>query len=501
MIDKNTENSNSYKQIFKSTGIVGGSKVSTILIGILRIKVLALILGPAGVGIAGIFQTIMELVRDSTGFGINFSGVKDIAEISASSDDKKVAKTIKVLRRWALGTGLLGMLITILFSGLFSSYSFGNSEYTLSIGLLSLVILINSVSAGQIALLQGLRRIKQMAKASLIGTALGTSLSIPLYYWLGVGGIVPGMIVTALGALATSWLYAKKIQVVKLELSLKETFNSGLGMAKLGFFMVINGFVAALSMYLLRALIASNLDLASVGYFQAVWTISTMYINILLVSMLADYFPRLTILKGDRISSNKLINEQLEITTLVGGPMIMGMIIFSFLIINILYSSEFFPAIPILKWQMMASFFTLISWPLGVVYLSNNRGWFAVFSETLRQSIYLGVVYFGWEYWGFESLGISFLIANFVTLIFVYFSVKEINDFRFSVSNLKHFYILGVLALFVLIISLVLNSVLSYVMSGIALIFAFAYCYIKLDELIDFRGLISSGFSDSKKSE
>ena len=244
---------NSYKQIFKSTSIVGGSQVFNIVMGILKTKIIAILLGPSGVGIAGIFQTVIELVRNLTGFGINFSGVRSVAE--NNTDPQRVARTILVLRRWELGTGLLGMTIIIILCRFFSVYSFGNTTYTYGFAFVSVVLLMNAVSAGQLAILQGLRRIVEMAKASLLGSILGLIISLPVIWWFGIAGIVPSMILTALGSLIVSWIFARKIITENVVLSLSQTYTEGVGMAKLGFFIVCNGFLSAASMYLLRSII------------------------------------------------------------------------------------------------------------------------------------------------------------------------------------------------------------------------------------------------------
>jgi PST family polysaccharide transporter len=483
-------NKESYKQIFKSTSIVGGSQILNIVIGIIKTKVIALLLGPGGVGTAGIFQTIVELVRNATGFGINFSSVKNIAE--NNTDPQRVARTILVLRRWELGTGLIGTLVVILLCGVFSTYSFGSPSYTASIAIMSVVLVINAVSAGQLAILQGLRRIGEMAKASLLGSILGTVISLPLFWWLGIAGIVPAMILTALGSLVVSWFFARKIITVDVNLSLSQTFTEGLGMAKLGFFIVVNGLVATASMYIIRALIRSHLGIDYVGYFQSVWTISTLYIGILLNAMLADYFPRLSMIQHDNAASNKLINEQLEMTLLVGAPMIMGMIAFASLALNILYSASFHSAIPVLKWQMMASFFTLISWPLGVLYLSKNKGLYAIISETIRQAIYISVVFIGWNYWGFNVLGIGFLVANCVSIFFVFYSVRHISSFRFSSVNIKCIFFLGGSLVLVLFSALWLDGIFQYVVNGITLLVISAFCLYRLDKLLDIKSWLKT---------
>ncbi|MBF4507171.1 oligosaccharide flippase family protein [Flavobacterium sp. JLP] len=479
------ENKESYKQIFKSTSIVGGAQIINIIIGIIRNKIIAILLGPAGVGVAGIFQTIVELVRNGTGLGINFSGVKNVAE--NNTDSQRVARTILVLRRWEFGTGLVGMLVVIVLCNFFSNYSFGNDGYTYSIAFMSVTLLISAVSAGQLAILQGLRRIKEMAKATLLGSILGTLISLPIFWWFGIAGIVPSMILTALGSLTVSWYYARKVITEKVQLSLSETFSEGLGMAKLGFFIVVNGFVATISLYVIRVLIRTHLGMDSVGYFQAVWIISTMYINILLNSMLADYFPRLSAIKDNKEASNKLINQQLEMTLLVGTPMLMGMIAFATLAINILYTNSFHSAVSVLKWQMMASFFTFISYTVGVLYLSLNKGWYAIIIETLRQIIYISFVFFGWEYFGFNVLGIGFLIANFVCLVFGVYSAKQLNSFKFSIINVKYILILGSFVGLTLFCSLYLEGFIQYILNGVLLILASAFCLYNLNKMLDIK--------------
>jgi antigen flippase len=478
----------SYKQIFKSTSVVGGAQIINILIGIVKTKVIAILLGPGGVGIAGIFQSIVDLVRNATGFGINFSGVKNVA--ASNNDPQKVARTILVLRRWEFGTGLIGTLIIIVLCRVFSVYSFGKSSYTLSIAVMSVILVINAVSAGQLAILQGLRRIGEMAKATLIGSILGTIISLPLFYWLGTAGIVPAMILTALGSLSISWIFARRIITENVNITLSQTFTEGLGMAKLGFFIVVNGFVATASLYIIRALIRTHLGIDSVGYFQSVWTISTLYISILLNAMLADYFPRLSMIQHDNNASNKLINEQLEMTLLVGAPMLIIMLSFASLAISILYSGSFSSAIPVLKWQMMASFFTLISWPLGVLYLSKNKGWYAIISETIRQAIYIMFVFIYWKYWGFNVLGIGFLVANIINVFFVIFSVRRISSFKLSPINISYIFFLGMSLFLVLYRSLLLKRTFQYAANGVILLGVSGFCLYRLDKLIDIKSWI-----------
>src|SRR5262245_2474649 len=71
---------NSYGQILKSSALIGGSSLMNVGIGIVRNKAMALLLGPAGFGLTGIYTSLSELALNIAGMGINSSGVRQIAE-------------------------------------------------------------------------------------------------------------------------------------------------------------------------------------------------------------------------------------------------------------------------------------------------------------------------------------------------------------------------------------------------------------------------------------
>ena len=188
----------SYRQIFKATSLFGGVQVFQILIGVIRVKFVAVLLGTTGVGIMGLLNAPLNLIISITGLGIAFSAVRDVSEAHASGDRLKVSLVIKTLRRWSWFTGLFGAVVTLSLSPLLSQWTFGNSDYTWAFIWLSVTLLLQAISKGQSAILQGTRRLKDMAKSGVIGSFLGLITSVPLYYYFGIRGIVPAMIITAI---------------------------------------------------------------------------------------------------------------------------------------------------------------------------------------------------------------------------------------------------------------------------------------------------------------
>src|SRR5258708_34509304 len=103
-----TPEKHSYGQILKSSALVGGSSAVNIAIGIVRTKAMAILLGPAGFGLFGLYGSIADLTQSIAGLGINSSGVRQIAEASATGDTTQMARTAAVLRRISLVLGILG---------------------------------------------------------------------------------------------------------------------------------------------------------------------------------------------------------------------------------------------------------------------------------------------------------------------------------------------------------------------------------------------------------
>ena len=87
-VSRNSEQS-SYRQIFKATSLFGGVQVFQILIGIIRTKFVAVLLGTTGVGIMGLFNAPLQLILSVTGLGITFSAVRDISEAYGSNDQQQ----------------------------------------------------------------------------------------------------------------------------------------------------------------------------------------------------------------------------------------------------------------------------------------------------------------------------------------------------------------------------------------------------------------------------
>ena len=252
-----SDSRSSYRQILKATSIFGGVQVFNILIAIIRSKVVAVLLGTVGMGVIGLLTSTISLVTSVTNFGLGISAVRDISEAHATDDENRIKETLSVFRTLVWGTGFLGLLLTLILSPWLSLLTFGNYNYTIVFAVLSVTLLIAQLTAGQSAILQGMRKIKWMAKAGMLSSAVGLIGSIPLYYFFGVKGIVPALVFTAVVTGGIEYYYSNKIKIRTRLLSFSIALQKGKPMMKLGFMMSLSGLATVAASYLVRVFISN----------------------------------------------------------------------------------------------------------------------------------------------------------------------------------------------------------------------------------------------------
>lgn len=415
-----SEAKESYRQIMKATSIFGGVQFIQIIITVIRSKFVAVLLGPLGMGINGLLQSTTLLIAGITNFGLGTSAVKSVAHAFGTGDEKKIATIIAVVRKLVWFTGFLGCIVTLSLSSVLSKLTFGNYNYTWAFVWLSITLLINQISVGQNVVLRGTRRIKHMAKSSVIGSFLGLFTSLPLYYFFGNDGIVPALIITSITTLLLTWYFSSKVELPTVSVSMDTVVRDGKEMMKLGFMLSLSSLITLAASYVLRTYIGSIGGISQVGLYTAGFAIINTYVGMIFTAMSTDYYPRLAAVADNQEKRTELINQQGEIALLILGPLLCVFIVFISLIIHILYSSKFIAIGEMVQWAALGVFFKAASWPVAFILVAKGKSKI-FFANELATNIYmliLNIVFY--KYWGLNGLGVSFFLSYLIYYIQVY---------------------------------------------------------------------------------
>jgi antigen flippase len=426
-----------YGQILKSSVLIGGSSVLSIGIGIVRTKAMAVLLGPAGFGLMGLYGSIADVAVSIAGMGINSSGVRQIAEAAGSGDDKRIARTVTVLRRTAVLLGILGAGLLVIFCRQVSALTFGSDEHAGAVALLSLVVLLRIVAGGQGALVQGMRRITDLAKMGVLGALFGTMISIPVIYFLREEGVVPSLVCIAAMSIVTGWWYSRKARIQPAAMTFFEIRHEVAPLLKLGFAFMASGFLVMGAAYAVRIIVVRNVGLEAAGFYSAAWTLGGLYVGFVFQAMGADFYPRLVSVATDNSRCNRLVNEQAQVSLLLAGPGIVATIAFAPLVIPLFYSNKFVEAVEILRWICLGMAFRVITWPMGFIIVAKNRQLIFFGADLAWTVVNVGLAWLFVGQLGLHGAGIAFFGSYLFQGLLIYPIVRALSGFRWSHANRK----------------------------------------------------------------
>ncbi len=425
----------SYGQILKSSALIGGSSALNIAFGVVRMKAMALLLGPSGVGLIGLYSSIADLTRSVAGLGINSSGVRQIAEAVGTGDTQRIARTVTTLRRVALASGALGALLLLLLCKPVSWLTFRNFDHVGAVALLALVAFFGDISGAQAALVQGMRRIADLARMNILGAFYGTLFSIGIVYFWKERGLVPSLVCVAAMSIVTSWWYARKIKVQPVRITMAQALEETSGLVKLGVVFMSGTLATLASAYLVRIIVLHQVGEQAVGYYQAAWILGGFYIGFILQAMGADFFPRLTAVANDHAECNRLVNEQAEVGLLMAGPGLLATLTFAPLVITVFYRPDFAPAAEILRWICLGMVLQVVTWPMGFIVLAKGARKIFFWTELLSSAVYAGLVWVGVRVFGVQGAGIAFFALYILHSVAVYVIARRLTGFHWSVAN------------------------------------------------------------------
>lgn len=475
----------SHREVFRSSAIIGGSSAINVIVSIAKVKVLALLLGPVGIGLMGLYLNILGLAATLSGCGMDSSGVRQVA---ASADD---AETLSIVRRalwWGnLLLGLSGMTALWLLREPVAEWVFGDSIHTGEVGWLGVGILLSLIAGSQTALLQGLRRIGELAKISIVSALVAAVAGILAVYWLGEDGVLWFVLVAPAANFLVASYYAARLPRPVTTYDHAAIQKQWLAMLRLGIPLMSAAVVTLLTQLAVRSIVLRELGVEASGYFQAAWAISMTYVGFLMNAMAMDYYPRLTQAIGDEKHARRLINEQTEMALLIAGPVLLAMITFAPWVIQLLYSQNFGPAVELLRWQVLGDILKLASAPIVFIFLATGHGGVAIGIQCVWSAVYLGALVLGIRDFGLMMAGAGFLAAYLSYFVVVSLIANRVHGLKLpprTWSFLSLLLLTGALVLFIAYRS----AATTYVAGSIATLLVGVYSLRRLNDLVDLAG-------------
>lgn len=426
----------SYRRILKSSSIIGGASVLNILIGLLRYKVAALLLGPAGIGAIGLLTNIVATAGVIAGLGLATVGTRQIAEAAGEDDRARLAVARRAL---AWGTAILALIGGIglwLLRAEVSGWVAGGAIGARDMAWLACATALTVGGGSQTALLNGLRRVGDLAIVSVASGALATVVGIACLWAFGAEGILGFVVATPAAAFVIGHLLVRRLPRVEAPApALAALWPQWRAMARIGASFMLASLVGTVAQLFVRSYLQHHAGAETLGFFQASWLISMNYMTFVLAAMGADYYPRLTAVIRDHAQANAIVNQQTEVALLLGAPVLIAMVGLAPFLVHLLYAASFAPAAGVLRLQTIGDALKIVSWPLGFVILASGRGMLFLLSEAMAMAVFCAVTVVLLPRLGVAATGVAFIALYAAYLPWVHWQARRYTGFRWTGDN------------------------------------------------------------------
>lgn len=415
---KKTKKTDSYSHILKYTGLFGGVQGVNILVGIVRNKLVATILGPAGMGLISLFNSTINLLANSTNLGISMSAVKNISEAYDNGDKKTLERIVRMVRSWCVITGIAGMLLCIILSHLLSKWTFGWGDHTLHFIFLSPIVAMMAVTGGEMAILKGVRQLKSLASISFYNVLAALFTSVPLYYFFGEKAIVPSLAVMAFTQMGLTIWFSYRLFPFSYTKD-RKNLDEGMSMVRLGIAFVIAGILGSGAEFVIRSFLSYTSSLETVGLYSAGYMMTMTYAGMVFSAMETDFFPRLSACHNLSTTTSTVVNRQIEVSFLLVSPMLVFFTIMLPILIPLLYSGKFTPVVSMMQVTVFAMYFRAIKLPISYLPLAKGDSKSYLLLEAIYDILLVACVALAFIKWGLLGCGIAITVVGIIDFIII----------------------------------------------------------------------------------
>ena len=427
-----TENGDKdYGHVLKYTSLFGGVQGLIILIGLVRNKAMALLLGADGMGFNALLTSAQNFASQCTNLGISQGAVPRLSVYHEQQQTEQMAYFVQVIRLWSLLASLLGLVFGLAISPLINDLSFTWGNHTLHYALLAVSVAMMAITGGEVAILKATRRLGALARIQIATALAGVVISVPLFYYWRHTGVVPAIVLTSLAGMLFTVGYSYHYHPLRLHFE-RRMFRDGFEMLRLGVAFVLAVAIGSAAEMAVRSFLNVEGSMDDVGLYNAAFMITITYAGLVFSAMETDYFPRLSAVANDVEKTNETVNKQMEVSLLMLSPMLVALLMMLPVLIPMLFSQQFIAVTGMAQVAVLAMYFKVLTMPVAYITLARHRSLAFLFLETAYFAVFVAAIVVGFCQWGIYGTGIAIVVAHVAEFIFVNTYAYRCFSYRFS---------------------------------------------------------------------
>ena len=400
-----------------------------LVISIFIQRLLAEMVGEAGISKIGQLRNLSELVTSFSSFGV-FSGVvKYVAEHKEDKDQlQKLFSTVFVL-------SLVGVVVTSLvlffWASTISKYLFVTDEYTYLIKLLAVIVPFISLYRIFNGVVHGLSQYKNFAKIDLISYITSAALMVWFLIQYNIDGVLIAIVITPiLQLLVLLFIFFKVLReyIRFSKLSFKTPMlNVLLAFSLMSFFSTILLNFVSIE---IRAMIINRITEEDAGIWTAMTNISKNYMVFSSSIFTLYVLPKFAGIYGKKAFTTEVLSIYKILLPIFG----IGMLLVYFgreYLIQLIYPG-FDSMEPLFKWQLLGDFVRLATIVIGYQFLAKKLVRSFILSEIVSLGLFYLFARYLTDYYGVEGVVMAHFFRYVISFILIFYLViryfKKVED-------------------------------------------------------------------------
>ena len=416
MKDSRIESVVSYGKMFSAFKILTGATLLTVVLGIATTKIIAIVAGTNGIALIGLYRNLISMVVTILSMGMSTVIVQKISTTTDIDTRDELIRTVILLLLFQIA---VVVMLSLFFSETISIWMFGShadSFHPLWIKIVLLMSIGTMIMQAMIAVLNGKVNLKPITIINVVSSVSTFVLVYPLIKTGDIGlAIVVGsgsIIGACLGVFMVRRIYGLKVR------KLPATLTSGKFFSKLPVsgYLSIHPIVMAATFLGIQVIVNNNYGVNGLGFYNAVTTIETTSVMLIMSSVRSYYLPVLGQLDS-QLDKEVFVNNMITMLTIFMLPISVCLILGPKYILWILYSDKFVPAANLLALQSMVLVLHAYSW--SYAFYLNHKAHYGtyVMLDCIWASLLIGGAWYLSSH-GFPltAVFINYLIASLILL-------------------------------------------------------------------------------------
>lgn len=401
--------------LFKTSFWNGIATLIKMAAGVVSNKIVAIFLGPSGVALLGQFVSFTGILSTIAGTGAGSGITKYIAEYRENETQRK--KFISTGFISTIAVTVIASAVVFAGAGYFCEHILRSREYISVFYLFGGTLILFSINSFLVAVLNGFKEFRKIIWINVLSSLFGLLLTVFLTRQYGISGALSATVLSVSVIALITLLFVYQSDWYKFS-DFTSHFDKT-AFRKLLNYMVMSFVSIFAIMYVqlaIRTYLIDHFSMTEAGYWQGIVRISELFLSVITTTLSIYYLPRLSEIKENAELRQEIIKGYKFLLPLtIGGSL--AIYFMREFIIDLLYTPDFKPMMPLFFWQLLGNIFKIASWLIAFLMLARAMTKVYIITELVFGLLLYGSTILFTRLFGLEGATMAYCLNYFIYLV------------------------------------------------------------------------------------